>query len=85
MRTYTFKKLNYKPQGSKLEQIIKSVHFKKTVITAVIGGLVAYTLFFVTEGKHTGVYWNSNAFKDILMGLGIGIFLTNSPCARGKC
>ncbi len=85
MRTYNFKKLEIKPQGTWISRLLKSEHAKKTVKYATAGAVIGYMLFFFSDAEGSGMYWSDEALSNVIMGLGFGIFLTNSPCARGKC
>ncbi|MDA3817884.1 MAG: hypothetical protein PF486_10940 [Prolixibacteraceae bacterium] len=68
-----------------MKRTINSAHFKKTVSYALIGAIAGYALFYFSEGMQAHILWNDEAMKSMFIGMGFGIFITNSPCARGKC
>lgn len=85
MKTFQFKKLEIKQEASWLKRTISSDHFKKTILSCFIAALAGYALFYFGQDTNLREVWNDKALKNMLMGIGFGIFLTNSPCARGKC
>lgn len=80
-----FKKLEIKPEGNWFKRTIKSTHLKKTVIVSLICALIGYIIFYFGQGAGTQEFWNDDALQNTAIGLAIGIYLTNSPCARGRC
>jgi len=80
-----FKKLDIKPDGSWIKRTVQSIRFRKTIVYSLIGVVMGYALFYLVDGYAAGIYWNDAALENVLMGLGFGILITNSPCARGKC
>lgn len=80
-----FKKLEIQQEGSWLKRTIASAHFKKTLTYSLIGAVVGYALFYFGQNSATKLLWNGEALQNVLTGFGVGIFLTNSPCARGRC
>ena len=85
MKIFQFKKLEIEQEGSWIKRTITSNHFKKTILFSVVSSLIGYGLFYFGQGAGIKVYWNDQAFEYVFMGLAFGIFITNSPCARGKC
>ena len=85
IRTFEFKKLEIKDERSWISKALQSPHYRKTVLYATLGAIIGYLLFLFGEGSHLGIYWNDEAIQNIVMGVFFGIFLTNSPCAKGRC
>lgn len=85
MERFNFKELDLKQEGSWLQRTIRSNHFQKTIIYCVIGAVIGYALFYFGQNAAVKSLWNKEATQNVLVGLGIGLFLTNSPCARGRC
>ena len=85
MQKFTFKKLELQQEGSWLKRTITSPHVRRTVIYATIGAVLGFVLYYLSDEKVAGVFWNDAATKHVLMGLGMGVFITNSPCSRGRC
>ena len=85
MKTFQFKKLEIQHEESWIRRTISSAHFKKTIAYSAIGALLGYALFYFGQGANSQSFWNEDALNNMLLGFGFGIFLTNSPCARGRC
>ncbi|NOQ23800.1 MAG: hypothetical protein GQ564_00420 [Bacteroidales bacterium] len=85
MKTFQFKKLEIKQEASWLKRLFSSDHLKKTAIYSIIGALVGYILFYLGQAEIVRELWNDEALKNMLIGIGFAIFLTNSPCAKGRC
>ncbi len=85
MKTFEFKKLELKQEGSWFKRNFTSAHFKKTVLYCIIGALIGYVLFYFEQDASTQYLWSDKAMNNVFMGLAFGIFITNSPCARGRC
>ncbi len=83
MNTFEFKKLEIKPKGTWYQR--NAAHIQKTLIYSLIGAVAGFALYYFTEGKDYLHPFNEEALRSTFMGLGLGIFLTNSPCARGRC
>lgn len=75
--------IQHKPAG--IKGYLKSKQTRKTFIAVFIGAVGAFAWFYFTEGQHA----ESLSFKDIsgnmAIGAALGFFVTNSPCARGRC
>jgi len=80
-----FKKLEIKPEGSWVNRTILSQHAKKTIIYILLGAIVGFVLFFVTQEKQLTEIAAGDVIKSVAMGGFFGFFITNSPCARNKC
>ena len=80
-----FKKLEIKEEGSLARRLFRSAHVRRTVIFALIGGIGGFLYYYFTEGQNMEVISAASTFKSILIGVVFGIFITNSPCARGRC
>ncbi|HKK43248.1 MAG TPA: hypothetical protein VJ963_12615 [Bacteroidales bacterium] len=80
-----FKKLEIKEEGSFFKRLLKSPNVRRTVIYAVLGGLVGFLFFYFTEGINMQTIPGSDILRSISFGVFLGVFITNSPCARGRC
>ncbi len=85
MKTFEFKKLEIQHKESWVKRKLLNPHVKRTLVLAAIGAIAAYAIFYFSQGAGTKAFWNEDAFNHVLMGLGLGVFITNSPCARGRC
>lgn len=80
-----FKKLEIKPEGSWLKRTLKSRQTKRTIIAVLIGAAGGFLFYFFTEGKELAELNSAEVVKSSLFGAFFGLFITNSPCARGRC
>lgn len=80
-----FKKLELKPKGSFLQRTWRSPHTRKTLIAVVAGATLSFVFFYFSEGQHMSGISASEVFRSAGVGAFFGLFITNSPCARGRC
>ena len=80
-----FKELEIKPEGSWLKRTLISAHFKKTLIALAVGAIVGFGFFYFTEGRLMESIPGVEIIKSMAVGAFFGLFVTNSPCARGRC
>lgn len=85
MKTYQFKELEIKGEGSWFKRVFTSPHAKKTIIYTLIGAIGGFMMFYFSQDAATRVLWSTLATEKVLMGMALGLFITNSPCARGRC
>jgi hypothetical protein len=82
---FKFKELEIKEEGSWINNKIKSAHFKKTLISVIAGIGIGLLFYFFTDAKNIDNFVWQDAYQNMIFGGFIGLFITNSPCARGKC
>ena len=80
-----FKKLEIKEEGNWFQRKIKNPHFKKTILYILIGAIVGFAFYYFSEGMHMDSMPQNEIVQSILVGAFFGFFITNSPCARGRC
>lgn len=80
-----FKKLELEPEGSWIKRKISNPHFKKSVVYILIGAVLGFVFFYVSEGMHMDKMPTQDIVQSIFLGAFLGFFITNSPCARGRC
>ena len=80
-----FKQLDLKPQGSWIRRTISAPRFKTTAIAIVVGAVLGFLFYFITEGRLMESMPANEVIKSLLVGGFFGLFITNSPCARGRC
>lgn len=80
-----FKQLDIEPESNWFKRTIRSPRTKKTIIYVIIGAILSFLLFYVTDGRHQDVIKASDIINNMLIGGLFGAFITNSPCARNKC
>ncbi|NQU86747.1 MAG: hypothetical protein HQ541_13395 [Mariniphaga sp.] len=80
-----FKRLELEQEGNWIQRKLNNPHFKKTIIYILIGAIAGFAFYYFTEGVHTDKMPQNEIVQSILVGAFLGFFITNSPCARGKC
>jgi RsiW-degrading membrane proteinase PrsW (M82 family) len=80
-----FKKLEIEPEGSWIKRTVSKPHFKKSLIYIFAGAVLGFLFFYITEGMQMDEMPVNDVLQSILIGAFFGFFLTNSPCARGRC
>lgn len=80
-----FKELELSNQPTGIKKILKSKHLRKTILFIVLGAVAGAGLFYLTEGRHMTEITSGDIINSILLGGFFGFFITNSPCARGRC
>ena len=80
-----FKQLDIKPQGSWWVRTLQSPRFKTTMTAIAVGAILGFLLFYFTEGRLMESMPAKEIVKSLLIGGFFGFFITNSPCARGRC
>jgi hypothetical protein len=80
-----FKELELKPKGNFLQRSWRSAHFRKSLLAVGIGAVLGFLFFYFTEGQHMDSMSGGEILKSMAVGAFFGLFMTNSPCARGRC
>ena len=80
-----FKQLDLKSQGSWISRTVNSPRFKTTLTAILVGATISFLFFYITEGRLMESIPGKDIVKSLLIGGFFGFFITNSPCARGRC
>ena len=80
-----FKPLEIKPERNWAKRTLNSPRFKTTVLAILVGAGIGFGFFFFTEGRLMESIPANDIIKSLLIGGFFGFFITNSPCARGRC
>lgn len=80
-----FEKLKIEQEGTWIKRKLANPHFRKSIISILIGALAGFAFFFLTEGMFMDKMPSKDIFQSIIIGAFLGYFITNSPCARGRC
>lgn len=80
-----FKQLEIRQEGSWIKRKLLTKNTLKTLAMLVIGSVGGFAYFYFTEGNQMDSFTFKDAFNSISMGAFFGVFITNSPCARGRC
>lgn len=80
-----FKELELEKEGTWLKRSIRSKQVRRTVIAVVIGAVAGFLYYYFTEGRNMELIPVGDILKSIGIGGFFGFFITNSPCARGRC
>ena len=79
------KPLELKQEGTWLNRTFRSRHFRKSVIYIVIGAVAGFGYYYFTQGQNLDSMSSGDILRSALVGGFFGFFITNSPCARGRC
>ncbi|MGM0409037.1 MAG: hypothetical protein ACQERU_13735 [Bacteroidota bacterium] len=79
------RKLDLQPENKGIKGFLKSKQTRKTLIATLIGSLIALAYYYFTEGQSMNTFSMEQALKNMALGGFFGFFITNSPCARGRC
>ena len=80
-----FKKLELEQEQGWFKRNLKSSQTRKSFIAIIIGAIAGFLVFYFTEGRDMDVIIVSDILKSVAVGGFFGFFITNSPCARGRC
>lgn len=80
-----FKNLELKHEKSWLKRTLTSSHTKKTLKYVLIGAIAGFLFFYFSEGRQMDNIQFADILRSMAIGGFFGFFITNSPCARGKC
>lgn len=80
-----FKKLEIKEEGNWLQQKLKDKHIRKTAISIFLGACSGFLFYYLSDGMHIDAMPRKDIVQSVVIGAFLGFWLTNSPCARGKC
>lgn len=80
-----FKQLELKQEGSWLKRKLQTPHIRRSLTAITIGALVGFSFYYWSEGKMMDSMPAWDVVKSFLVGGFFGFFITNSPCARGRC
>ena len=74
-----------KQRPKTLKSLLKSWYFWKPASAAILGGVGGFLYYHFVGCSSEQCAITSNPFMSILFGSVLGLFITNSPCASGKC
>ena len=80
-----FKKLEIQEEGNCLRRKLRNPHAKKSILYIVIGAVAGFAFYYFSEGMHMDAMPQNEIVQSVLVGAFFGFFITNSPCARGRC
>ena len=80
-----FKELKIEQDKSWWKRNLKSRHMKRTLVAILIGAAMGFLFFYFTEGRLLNEITTGDILKSMAIGGFFGFFITNSPCARGRC
>jgi H+/Cl- antiporter ClcA len=75
--------LTNRPRG--IKKFLRSRHLRKTLLYIILGAVAGVAVFYLTEGRHLNEITSGDILNSVLLGGFFGFFITNSPCARGRC
>ena len=69
----------------KFKDQIKTWKFWKTIVAVLVGAIGGYLYYHFIGCESGQCAITSNPYMSVLFGAVMGLFITNSPCSRGKC
>lgn len=82
---YDFKPLEIQQEKNIWKRLYKSKQVRRTFLYMLMGAVVSFAISFVGEGMRLSAMQGTEIFHSVVIGAFMGFFITNSPCARGKC
>ncbi len=83
--SFEFKPVELGPKGKEQKRQDRWKHIQKTVIYMVLGAIVSLVIHFFINEWTINTLLTDEITNPIFTGAFIGLFITNSPCSRGKC
>jgi hypothetical protein len=80
-----FKKLEIEQDSVWFKRLWASKQTRRTIIATLIGAVAGFLVFYFSEGVKMDTLLFGDIIKSIAIGGFFGFFITNSPCARGRC
>ncbi|MBR08731.1 MAG: hypothetical protein CMP48_13760 [Rickettsiales bacterium] len=80
-----FEQVELGEKGKEAKRLEKIKHYKRTLIYMAIGALLSLAFSYLTEGATITALNGEEITNSLLLGGFMGFFITNSPCARGRC
>lgn len=82
---FEFKPLEIKQEGSWFKRTLKNKQVRKSLIYMVAGAAISLVISYFSEGANLKEMSVEEIRQALVMGAFFGFFITNNPCARGKC
>jgi hypothetical protein len=80
-----FQELKIQQEKSWIKRIFSSQHARRSFLFIVLGATAGFLFFYFNEGKQMDVITTGDILRSTFIGGFFGYFITNSPCARGRC
>jgi len=68
-----------------LAGLLNIARLKRTFLFMIAGAALSFAWFYYSEGQHMDVLSETETFKSLAIGAFFGLFISNSPCAKGQC
>lgn len=82
---FEFKTLEVQEEKNLLKRWFHSKHIRRTFLYMILGATISIAIGFFSEGMSFKAIPGNEIFHSGIIGAFMGFFITNSPCARGKC
>lgn len=83
--SFEFEPVKVGPKASEYKRQEKWRHIRKTVMYMLVGIFISIGAHYLMEGWTLDTLLSDEVNNAIFTGAFVGFFLTNSPCARGRC
>ncbi len=80
-----FKRLEIEEKQGLLRRLVSSGWLRRTAIFTIAGAAGGFLFYLITIGMDFNLMDSHGIIEHVLIGSFAGFFLTNSPCARGRC
>lgn len=80
-----FKQLELTQEGSWFTRTLKSPRFRTSLKAILVGAAIGFLFYYLSEGRLMESMPGGEILKSLAVGAFFGFFITNSPCARGRC
>ena len=80
-----FKQLELNEETNWFKRTFRSPHTRRTIIYVLIGAVAGVLLLLLSQAEHIDRITGGDILRNALLGGFFGFFITNSPCARGRC
>jgi len=68
-----------------LTEALKNMFSLKNILAITLGGLGGFLYYYFIGCTSGSCAITSDPYSSIFFGIFMGVFITNSPCARGRC
>ena len=79
-----FKEVEVKRPNS-IKGLLNNKQLRRTLLFMLGGAVASMAWFYYSEGQHMDAITGTEWFKSGAIGALFGTFISNSPCARGRC
>ena len=83
--SFKFEPVKLGPEGKRAKRLERWRHLGKTLLYMVAGAAISLVITYFNEGSRISSMNADVVSNALFIGAFMGLFITNSPCARGRC